>query len=605
MRPFEAVLGECVDALLAGATVDECLARYPDRADELEPLLRVGVEVAQNPTPAMPQPAFEYGQQRVRDTVTAMRNGNVTAGESLDGPFPEVIRPPQVQAEEEEPHPRRSFGLVDAAILAAIVIGVIVTFASPFFMDIVSPVAVPTASPTVEVDPSMAPLAVTEPRPSETPTPASVPPAVRPTSMPTSAMPTARPSYELFVGTIDDISEDGSIWVVSGQLIQVTMSTIITGEPAIGRIAHIRADRLEDGTFVAREIQVEELPTPMPGSLTLTVRPGITPPTTPTSTETRLAITPPATPTVTSTPSATVTPTPTVVPTDTRTPAPVPTWTPLPPGEVNPNALVHAVNAQRQLRGLSTLNVHPALMSAAQTHSDDLASNNRWGHVGSDGSRPQGRMARAGYPLGAGEELLASNSTDVEAIVDLWLRNPQDQSILMNSGYVHIGAGYAHNPDSNYRHYWTLLVAVPAAGAPPTETPVPSLAPTSTSTPTLTATATMPTSTPTFTLAPTGTAMFTVIPTRTATPTATPADTPPSSPTPTQTTEPTVAPTPTWTPAPTDTLAPTQTPVPSATPSSTQEPKATDTPAPTSTPTPKVTESPVRTPAPSKTVSDS
>jgi len=232
-------------------------------------------------------------------------------------------------------------------------------------------------------------------------------------------------------------------------------------------------------------------------------------------------------------------------------------------------ALIGAVNRERQRRGLSTLNVNSSLIAAAQAHSDDLAANNRWGHTGSDGSTPQDRMGRAGYPLGAGEELLAGNSIDVDAIVDLWLRNPQYQGILMNAGYVDIGAGYAHNGNADYRDYWTVLVARPAGASPPAETPASTPAPTETPTPTNT-----PSPTPTLT------EPITPSPTSTATPSQTPSSTPTVMETPiptetetlTATLVPTVTSTETDTPAPTETATPGITPLPSETPAPTDTP---------------------------------
>lgn len=155
-------------------------------------------------------------------------------------------------------------------------------------------------------------------------------------------------------------------------------------------------------------------------------------------------------------------------------PTPVPSATPTsPPGESDVAALIQAINRERATRGLAALNTNAALMEAAQAHSTDLAVNNRWSHEGSDGSTPQDRMRRAGYPLGAGEEVLAANSSDTEAILSAWLRNSRHEGILMNPDYVDIGAGHAYNANSDYGDYWTVLVARPAdSGGPPDESQV-------------------------------------------------------------------------------------------------------------------------------------
>ncbi|MFQ5857918.1 MAG: S8 family serine peptidase [Anaerolineae bacterium] len=149
------------------------------------------------------------------------------------------------------------------------------------------------------------------------------------------------------------------------------------------------------------------------------------------------------------------------VPAPPPTPAPSATTTP-PAGGSDTDALMRAINNERAMRGLSTLSVNSYLMDAAQVHSNDLANNNRWSHTGADGSTPQERMRRAGYPLGDGDEVLAANSTDIDTILDTWLRNPRHENILMNANYVDIGAGHAYRASSDYGDYWTVLVARPA-----------------------------------------------------------------------------------------------------------------------------------------------
>ena len=43
-RAFDDILNECLDRLLfEGDTVEQCLASYPEQADELKPLLQIAV----------------------------------------------------------------------------------------------------------------------------------------------------------------------------------------------------------------------------------------------------------------------------------------------------------------------------------------------------------------------------------------------------------------------------------------------------------------------------------------------------------------------------------------------------------------------------------
>jgi|GEM_PF-3065960 len=79
MIPVEVILGECLDALLEGATVEQCLARYPDRAGELAPLLRLAVQIEQTPPLAISPAGYERGRNRARAAVAALRAGQAVA----------------------------------------------------------------------------------------------------------------------------------------------------------------------------------------------------------------------------------------------------------------------------------------------------------------------------------------------------------------------------------------------------------------------------------------------------------------------------------------------------------------------------------------------
>lgn len=59
MMSFEEILTECIDDIKAGrATVEDCLARHQSLADELEPLLRIGLGIGEPPA-VRPSSAFK------------------------------------------------------------------------------------------------------------------------------------------------------------------------------------------------------------------------------------------------------------------------------------------------------------------------------------------------------------------------------------------------------------------------------------------------------------------------------------------------------------------------------------------------------------------
>ena len=65
--PVDNILQDCLELIRQGASVVECLARYPEKAEELDPLLRTALSARGQLTPGMPSPA----RARVRASVLA------------------------------------------------------------------------------------------------------------------------------------------------------------------------------------------------------------------------------------------------------------------------------------------------------------------------------------------------------------------------------------------------------------------------------------------------------------------------------------------------------------------------------------------------------
>jgi hypothetical protein len=65
LRKFEDILAECIDDIKAGkASVEDCLNRYPSTREQLEPLLRIALEIRELPD-VKPSPSFKM-KARVR-----------------------------------------------------------------------------------------------------------------------------------------------------------------------------------------------------------------------------------------------------------------------------------------------------------------------------------------------------------------------------------------------------------------------------------------------------------------------------------------------------------------------------------------------------------
>jgi hypothetical protein len=57
-KRFEDILDECIDRMLQGDSVEQCLARYPEQAGDLEPLLRTA-QGAREASAVEPRPEFK------------------------------------------------------------------------------------------------------------------------------------------------------------------------------------------------------------------------------------------------------------------------------------------------------------------------------------------------------------------------------------------------------------------------------------------------------------------------------------------------------------------------------------------------------------------
>jgi uncharacterized protein YkwD len=104
----------------------------------------------------------------------------------------------------------------------------------------------------------------------------------------------------------------------------------------------------------------------------------------------------------------------------------------------------------------AALYMHPNLRAAARGHSEDMAAANYFSHIGLDGRTFDQRIRDAGYtgafPLA---ENIAGGPSTPQAVMDGWMGSPSHCANIMSPGFRALGVGYAHNPASTYRHYWT------------------------------------------------------------------------------------------------------------------------------------------------------
>jgi LysM repeat protein len=131
--------------------------------------------------------------------------------------------------------------------------------------------------------------------------------------------------------------------------------------------------------------------------------------------------------------------------------------------------LIAAVNELRQNQGLSALEIDGSLMAAAQSQSDYLGSTYgtsfpTWdqGHIGAGGTYARDRAVAAGYPLGAGMNVVenwagGNNSTALSEIIYNYWSDSAHWNTMTTADGVAVGAGIT---EGDGYVYYILDVAV-------------------------------------------------------------------------------------------------------------------------------------------------
>lgn len=112
-------------------------------------------------------------------------------------------------------------------------------------------------------------------------------------------------------------------------------------------------------------------------------------------------------------------------------------------------AVYSGVNQRRQTCG--AIGDDPRLTAAAQRHADDMLQHGLNGHIGSDGSSPQVRIAEAGYTRTSftGEIVYwgTGSAANPGEALDLWMESPPHRAIILNCAYT--AGGFATASDGN------------------------------------------------------------------------------------------------------------------------------------------------------------
>ena len=139
--------------------------------------------------------------------------------------------------------------------------------------------------------------------------------------------------------------------------------------------------------------------------------------------------------------------------------------------------VLRLTNEERAQWGLSPLTLAPQLTQAAQIHSEDMAHNDFFGHIGSDGSSSLNRITATGYEYQTSAENIAAGYPTANYVVQAWMDSPTHRANILNHELTNIGIGYFYLANDtgahNYHHYWTQDFGTRIPGTEPAEPPAP------------------------------------------------------------------------------------------------------------------------------------
>jgi uncharacterized protein YkwD len=102
----------------------------------------------------------------------------------------------------------------------------------------------------------------------------------------------------------------------------------------------------------------------------------------------------------------------------------------------------------------------PTLRCAARLHARDMAARGVVSSVGAGGSTPDTRIAASGYAASFVGENVAGALPDPTAVVDAWMANSIQCSLVLEPGFQHAGVGFVDAPAAQ-RFFWVLDFGAP------------------------------------------------------------------------------------------------------------------------------------------------
>ena len=116
------------------------------------------------------------------------------------------------------------------------------------------------------------------------------------------------------------------------------------------------------------------------------------------------------------------------------------------------------LNALRQERGLTNLQISDSLNSSAATHARDIFKQQRAWNFGSDGSSPQKRAEVSGFKGVVTGENVSETYEGEFLVLQVWVKNSFSRSVLLNKEATHLGLGWYQQ--DNGKIWWVQVLGL-------------------------------------------------------------------------------------------------------------------------------------------------
>ena len=116
------------------------------------------------------------------------------------------------------------------------------------------------------------------------------------------------------------------------------------------------------------------------------------------------------------------------------------------------------LNAIRQERGLTNLQISNSLNSSAATHARDIFKQQRAWNFGSDGSSPQKRAEVSGFKGVVTGENVSETYEGEFLVLQVWVKNSFSRSVLLNKEATHLGLGWYQQ--ENGKIWWVQVLGL-------------------------------------------------------------------------------------------------------------------------------------------------